>query len=65
MDEMSLVNRKIIQDKFGFPSVEAVRMFAKRYGIKSYRMGGRILHNLRDFEQMVVVNHDGGIHENK
>ena len=45
-----LISRRTVMEQFDFPSLDAVRMFAKRRGIVHIMLGGRALYDPRDWE---------------
>ena len=54
-----LISRRTVMEQFDFPSLDAVRMFAKRRGIVHIMLGGRALYDPRDWE--VLKSPAGGV----
>ena len=51
--ERQLITRRTAMQRYDFPSVNAVRMFAKRAGIEGIRRGIKVVYDVRDFERVL------------
>ncbi len=49
-----LISRRSVMEKFDFPSVEAVRKFAKRRGIVHVMLGSRALYDPDDWDRALA-----------
>ena len=49
---VQLINRRTVMQAYDFPSIAAVRMFAKRHRIPHVMVGRRALYRPSDWEQL-------------
>ena len=49
-----LVSRRSVMEAYDFPSLDAVRMFARRRGIPYVMVGKRALYNSADWERLMA-----------
>ncbi|MYD88623.1 MAG: hypothetical protein F4018_14965 [Acidobacteria bacterium] len=59
-----LITRRTAMERFDFPSTDAVRMFAKRHGVRAMNRGRLVVYDPRDFERLVAPASgvfDGGV----